>query len=127
MRLDGGEDAFARSDLPRRSLLARLLGGIRVRVFLLRREGTPRAALLWLELWGAAHRCRRRRVETPREYLQRLRKLRLEATLPPAMLQRYDALLADIDCALYGSGQPCLGAEQVRELLAAVRGAQRQT
>ena len=127
VRLDGGEDAFVRSDLPRRRLLARLLGGIRVRVFLLRREGTPRAALLWLELWGAAHRCRRRRVETPREYLQRLRKLRLEATLPPAMLQRYDALLADIDCALYGSGQPCLGAEQVRELLAAVRGAQRQT
>jgi hypothetical protein len=113
----GDDESLSRSRLPRRGLLSTL----RMWVFLLRRAGTPRAALLQLELWGAMHHCRRHRDETPREYLRRLQKTRLEAVLSADMKKRYDCLLADIDAVLYGGGQPYLSREDVRELMAAVK------
>ena len=66
------DDGLVRQRLGRRGLLSRLGQRLRVRAFLLRYAGTPRAALLELERWGARRRCRRQSQETPREYLERL-------------------------------------------------------
>ncbi|MFR3921083.1 MAG: hypothetical protein ACLTYN_02945 [Dysosmobacter welbionis] len=71
------DDGLVRQRLGRRGLLSRLGQRLRVRAFLLRYAGTPRAALLELEHWGARRRCRRQSQETPREYLERL------AGIPP--------------------------------------------
>lgn len=115
------DETLSRSALPRRGLLARALGALRIGLFLLRRQGTPRAALLQLELWGAMHHCRRHLGETPREYLQRLRQTRLETVLSADMNTRYDHLLADVEAVLYGDAEPHLTREEVRELLAAAK------
>ena len=111
-----GEDVV-RTPLRRAGLLARL----RIRVYLVRYAGTPRAALLQLEQWGAGHHCRRQRQETPREYLTRLAEGPLGPLLGSSLRRRYDTLMGDVDRSLYGGLPPQLSREQVRDLLAAIR------
>ena len=115
-----GEDVV-RTPLRRAGLLARLRQRLRIRVYLARYAGTPRAALLQLEQWGAGHHCRRQRQETPREYLTRLAEGPLGLLLDPPLRLRYDTLMGDVDRSLYGALPPQLSREQVRELLAAIR------
>lgn len=115
------DDEFFGSGLPHQGLLSRLLSTLRIRMFLLRRTGTPRAALLRLERWGAARHCRRRREETPREYLLRLRQEKLVTVLPEDMQKRYTQLINDVDASLYGDRPPKLSREEIRELVAALK------
>ena len=115
------EEDLVRTSLRRTGLLARLRQRLRIRVFLARYAGTPRAALLQLERWGARHRCRRQYQETPREYLGRLAQGPLSELLSPAQRLLYDRLIGDVDRSLYGSLPPRLSREQVRELLSAIR------
>ena len=112
---------MVRTALRRPGLLARLRQRLRIRVYLARYAGTPRAALLQLERWGAGHHCRRQRQETPREYLTRLAEGPLGLLLDPPLRLRYDTLMGDVDRSLYGALPPQLSREQVRELLAAIR------
>ena len=104
----------------RRGLLSRLGQRLRVRAFLLRYAGTPRAALLELERWGARRRCRRQSQETPREYLERLAGDPLRDALDTPMQARYAILVDDVERSLYGTLPPRLSREQVRELLSTV-------
>ena len=115
------EEDVVRTALRRPGLLARLRQRLRIRVYLARYAGTPRAALLQLERWGAGHHCRRQRQETPREYLTRLAEGPLGLLLDPPLRLRYDTLMGDVDRSLYGALPPQLSREQVRELLAAIR------
>lgn len=115
-----GEDVV-RTSLRRAGLLARLRQRLRIRVYLVRYAGTPRAALLQLERWGAGHHCRRQRQETPREYLTRLAEGPLGPLLGSSLRRRYDTLMGDVDRSLYGGLPPQLSREQVRDLLAAIR------
>ena len=115
------EEDVVRTALRRPGLLARLRQRLRIRVYLARYAGTPRAALLQLERWGAGHHCRRQRQETPREYLTRLAEGPLGPLLDPPLRLRYDTLMGDVDRSLYGALPPQLSREQVRELLAAIR------
>ena len=114
------DDGLVRQRLGRRGLLSRLGQRLRVRAFLLRYAGTPRAALLELERWGARRRCRRQSQETPREYLERLAGDPLRDALDTPMQARYAILVDDVERSLYGTLPPRLSREQVRELLSTV-------
>ena len=114
------DDGLVRQRLDRRGLLSRLGQRLRVRAFLLRYAGTPRAALLQLERWGARRRCRRQSQETPREYLERLAEGPLRDALDAPMQARYAILVDDVERSLYGALPPRLSREQVRELLSAL-------
>ena len=107
------DDGLVRQRLGRRGLLSRL--GQR-----LRDAGTPRAALLELEHWGARRRCRRQSQETPREYLERLAGGPLRDALDAPMQARYSILVDDVERSLYSTLPPRLSREQVRELLSTV-------
>ena len=122
---DDGDDAFTRSPLSRVGLLVRLRRFLRMRSFLLRCSGTPRAALLELERWGSLHRCRRRTWETPREYLERLADGPLQGLLGQEQQALYRLLEEDVDRSLYGGLPPSLPRQRVRELLTAIRHARR--
>ena len=114
------DDGLVRQRLGRRGLLSRLGQRLRVRAFLLRYAGTPRAALLELEHWGARRRCRRQSQETPREYLERLAGGPLRDALDAPMQARYSILVDDVERSLYSTLPPRLSREQVRELLSTV-------
>ena len=114
------DDGLVRQRLGRRGLLSRLGQRLRVRAFLLRYAGTPRAALLELERWGARRRCRRQSQETPREYLERLAGGPLRDALDAPMQARYSILVDDVERSLYSTLPPRLSREQVRELLSTV-------
>ena len=114
------DDGLVRQRLGRRGLLYRLGQRLRVRAFLLWYAGTPRAALLELERWGARRRCRRQSQETPREYLERLAGDPLRDALDTPMQARYAILVDDVERSLYSTLPPRLSREQVRELLSTV-------
>ena len=114
------DDGLVRQRLGRRGLLYRLGQRLRVRAFLLWYAGTPRAALLELEHWGARRRCRRQSQETPREYLERLAGGPLRDALDAPMQARYSILVDDVERSLYSTLPPRLSREQVRELLSTV-------
>ena len=118
---DGDPEDLTRVPLRRPGPLARLRRWLRIRAFLLRHAGTPRAALLELERWGARLRCGRMAQETPREYLERLETGPLAGVLSPEQQRQYGALVSDVEGALYGGVPPRLAREQVRDLLSAVR------
>ena len=111
------DDGLVRQRLGRRGLLSRLGQRLRVRAFLLRYAGTPRAALLELEHWGARRRCRRQSQETPRECLA---GGPLRDALDAPMQARYSILVDDVERSLYSTLPPRLSREQVRELLSTV-------
>ena len=121
------DDELTRRSLRRPRLLSRVRNYLRVRSFLIRYRGTPRAALLELEKWGVLHRCRRQSRETPREYLKRLVDGPLQGHLEQSQLSAYQVLIEDVDRSLYGGLPPCLSREQVQKLLSAVRRARLRT
>ena len=118
---DGGAEDLTRTSLRRPGPLQRLRRWLRLRSFLLRRAGTPRAALLQLERWGVRRRCIRQSRETPREYLGRLEAGPLAGLLSPEQCRIYRQLAEDVDRDLYGGLPARLTREQVRDLLAAIR------
>ena len=118
---DGGAEDLTRTSLRRPGPLQRLRRWLRLRSFLLRRAGSPRAALLQLERWGVRRRCIRQSRETPREYLDRLEAGPLAGLLDPEQCRIYRQLAEDVDRDLYGGLPARLTREQVRDLLAAIR------